>query len=215
MTPVTSFQPRQLSAAQYVLALHQPEDRVAVLVRNRARAQTIQRILLAEDIASPHFQDWLKEQNNAGADIFLGMNPFGPTASREPRRAFAKFVMSTSISTRMRQRRCVPYKRTATHPFPTSFWIPRPKRTRWSGAWTASTGNRPKFSISRRHRGHRHCACSAHAWIRQPQVKRGICRARNPTVRCDLPPARFHDSRRFAQGGRFTRPARMSACCLA
>src|SRR5580698_2612890 len=73
MTAVNSFTPKQLSAAQYVLALHQPEDRVAVLVRNRARAQTIQRILLAEDIASPRFQDWLKEQNNAGADVFLGI----------------------------------------------------------------------------------------------------------------------------------------------
>ena len=75
MTVLNSFTPRKLSAAQYVLALHQPEDRVAVLVRNRARAQTIQRILLAEDIASPRFQDWLKDQNEAGADIFLGMNP--------------------------------------------------------------------------------------------------------------------------------------------
>lgn len=75
MTAVNSFTPKQLSAAQYVLALHQPEDRVAVLVRNRARAQTIQRILLAEDIANLRFQDWLKEQNNAGADVFLGMNP--------------------------------------------------------------------------------------------------------------------------------------------
>jgi hypothetical protein len=71
----TSFAPKQLSAAQYVLALHQAEDRVAVLARNRARAQTVQRILLAEDIASPHFQDWLKEENNRGADVFLGMNP--------------------------------------------------------------------------------------------------------------------------------------------
>jgi hypothetical protein len=60
---------------QYVLALHQPEDRVAVLVRNRVREQTMQRILSAEDIASPPFQDWLKKQNDAGADIFLGMNP--------------------------------------------------------------------------------------------------------------------------------------------
>ena len=75
MTGVNSFTPRQLSAAQYVLALHQPEDRVAVLVRNRARAQTVQRILLAEDIASSPFQDWLLEQNNSGADIFPGMNP--------------------------------------------------------------------------------------------------------------------------------------------
>lgn len=75
MTALNSFTPRRLPAAQYVLALHQPEDRVAVLVRNRARAQTIQRILLAEDVASPWFQDWLKDQNEAGADIFLGMNP--------------------------------------------------------------------------------------------------------------------------------------------
>lgn len=75
MTNTNSYVPRTLSAAQYVLALHAPDDRVAVLVRNRFREQTIQRILLAEDIASPRFQDWLKEQNNAGADIFLGMNP--------------------------------------------------------------------------------------------------------------------------------------------
>lgn len=75
MRAVNSFTPRQLSAAQYVLALHQSEDRVAVLVRNRIRARTIQRILLAEDIASPRFQQWLQEQNKAGADIFLGMNP--------------------------------------------------------------------------------------------------------------------------------------------
>ena len=75
MTATNSFAPKQLWAAQYVLALHQPEDLVAVLVRSRARAQTIQRILLAEEIASPAFQEWLKEQNDAGADIFLGMNP--------------------------------------------------------------------------------------------------------------------------------------------
>ena len=75
MTVLNSFTPRQLSAVQYVLALHQPEDRVAVLVRNRARSQTMQRILLAEDIASPRFQEWLKGQNDAGADIFIGMNP--------------------------------------------------------------------------------------------------------------------------------------------
>lgn len=75
MKDIYFFTPKQLSAPQYLFALHRPDDRVAVLVRNRARAQTIQRILLVEDIAASHFQDWLKEQNNAGADIFLGMNP--------------------------------------------------------------------------------------------------------------------------------------------
>ncbi len=74
------FRPVNLSAAKYVLALHRPEDRVAVLVRNRARGQTMQRILLAEDIASPSFQDWLQQQNKGGADIFLGMNPLKPNS---------------------------------------------------------------------------------------------------------------------------------------
>ena len=75
MSGVFPFTSRFLTAPDYVLTLHQPENRVAILVRNRARAQTIQRILLAEDIADSRIQDWLKEQNNAGADIFLGMNP--------------------------------------------------------------------------------------------------------------------------------------------
>ena len=75
MTELNLFKARRLSAAQYVLALHQPEDRVAVLVRNRVREQTMQRILSVEDIASPPFQEWLKQQNDAGADIFLGMSP--------------------------------------------------------------------------------------------------------------------------------------------
>jgi DNA primase RepB-like protein len=75
MSDLSAFTPRFLSAPQYVLALHEPQDHVAVLVRNRRREQTMQRILPAEAIASPPFQAWLKEQNEAGADIFIGMNP--------------------------------------------------------------------------------------------------------------------------------------------
>ena len=75
MTNSAPFFPRMLSASEYVLALHAPGDRVAALVRNRTRKQTLQRILAAEAIASPVFLYWLIEQNDAGADIFLGMNP--------------------------------------------------------------------------------------------------------------------------------------------
>jgi hypothetical protein len=47
---------------------------------------------------------------------------------------------------RMRQRRrCARCARTATRLFPTSFSIPRPKRTKWCGAWMASTGNNPNL----------------------------------------------------------------------
>jgi len=75
MTETSPFTPRYLSASEYVLALHKPEDRVATLVLNRARGQSTQRILRAEDIASPSFQEWLTVQNQSGADVFIGMNP--------------------------------------------------------------------------------------------------------------------------------------------
>lgn len=71
----SDFRRRFLSATEYVRALHAPEDYVAVLVRNRARQRTMQRIVPAEMIASQPFQSWLVEQNLGGADIFIGMNP--------------------------------------------------------------------------------------------------------------------------------------------
>ena len=70
-----SFAPRYLSAPEYAFALHQPNDHAAILVRNRSRKQTIQRILSVEAIASEPFQNWLQQQNEGGADIFIGMNP--------------------------------------------------------------------------------------------------------------------------------------------
>jgi hypothetical protein len=70
-----------LSAPEYVLALHEAADSVPVLLRNRARGQTLQRIASAETIASPEFQRWLTDQNRAGSDIFIGMNPLRDGAS--------------------------------------------------------------------------------------------------------------------------------------
>ena len=116
-----------------------------MLVRNRARAQTIQRILLAEDIANFRFQDWLKEQNNAGADVFLGMNPlransFARTKEsvREIRHVYLDLDEDAPASLRA-------IRTDGNTAFPPLFSIPRLKRTKWSGAWTASTGNRPNL----------------------------------------------------------------------
>lgn len=75
MTEANSFTPKYLSASEYVLALHKPDDRVATLVLNRARGQSTQRILRAAEIADPSFQEWLRIQNRSGADVFIGMNP--------------------------------------------------------------------------------------------------------------------------------------------
>lgn len=70
-----------ISARDYVLALHEPYDNVAVLLRNRNRGQTLQRIATAETIASPDFQRWLTNQNLGGSDVFVGMNPLKDGAS--------------------------------------------------------------------------------------------------------------------------------------
>jgi RepB DNA-primase from phage plasmid len=75
MTSEPRFSPRSLSASEYVLALYEPADNVAVLARNRSTGQTVQRITTAETVVAPEFQSWLKRENAAGADIFIGMNP--------------------------------------------------------------------------------------------------------------------------------------------
>jgi len=69
------FTAKSLTASEYVLALFEPTDNVAILVRNRRLGHTLQRITKAEIIAAPEFQSVLLGQNQAGADIFIGMNP--------------------------------------------------------------------------------------------------------------------------------------------
>jgi RepB DNA-primase N-terminal domain len=75
MTTDANFTPKSLSASEYILALFEPTDNVAVLARNRRTGQTVQRITTAETVAGPEFQSSLRRENSAGADIFIGMNP--------------------------------------------------------------------------------------------------------------------------------------------
>ncbi len=75
MKPEKALSSPLLSASQYVLELFEPADQVAILTRNRRTGRTVQRIATAETITSPQFQGWLRSENAAGADIFVGMNP--------------------------------------------------------------------------------------------------------------------------------------------
>ncbi|HET8925227.1 MAG TPA: DNA-primase RepB domain-containing protein [Candidatus Acidoferrum sp.] len=75
MNSQSPFTPKSLTSSEYVLTLFGPSDNVAILVRNRRLGHTLQRITKAEIIAAPEFQSALLEQNQAGADIFIGMNP--------------------------------------------------------------------------------------------------------------------------------------------
>jgi hypothetical protein len=77
----SDFKARFLTASEYVLDLFEPAENAAVLVRNRATGKAIQRIARAEMVASPEFQTWLLNQNAAGSDVFLGMNPLKDEAT--------------------------------------------------------------------------------------------------------------------------------------
>jgi RepB DNA-primase from phage plasmid len=71
----------QIGAREYLDGAFQPSDRLAVLVRNRQRGETVQRITTAERIAEPSFQEWLHFKNDReGFDVYVGMNPLRPIA---------------------------------------------------------------------------------------------------------------------------------------
>lgn len=72
---------REITAPEYIRANFDPADRLAVLVRNRAHGQTLQRISTAVRIAAPPFQDWLRYKNEReDFDVYVGMNPLRPEA---------------------------------------------------------------------------------------------------------------------------------------
>ena len=66
--------PDSLTASEYILDNFKLSDRIAVLLRNRSTAEVVQRIASAEKIAARDFQEWLTERNQAGFDIYVGMN---------------------------------------------------------------------------------------------------------------------------------------------
>jgi len=88
---------KPLSPSQYILELHAPEDYVAVLLVNRSRSQTLQRIASAETLAAPGFYRWLRDQNRSGSDIFVGMNPLKDGAPQAGQRT-ASEKSATCIS---------------------------------------------------------------------------------------------------------------------
>jgi hypothetical protein len=69
------------SAPEYIRANFHPSDRIAVLVRNRHCAETVQPISTADRIAAAPFQDWLHYENEQeNCDVYVGTNPLKPEA---------------------------------------------------------------------------------------------------------------------------------------
>lgn len=57
-----------------------PQDRIAVVIRNRHEDYTLQRLLSAHDAASPRIQRFLRYDNAHGSDIYVSMNTLKPEA---------------------------------------------------------------------------------------------------------------------------------------
>src|SRR5260221_7345615 len=74
-------QSETLEPAEYILAMFEANDRMAILALNRDSRETVQRITRAEKAASPEFQAWLRYKNANGSDIYIGMNPLRQNAS--------------------------------------------------------------------------------------------------------------------------------------
>src|ERR1700732_1335248 len=72
---------KTLTSADYIRANFEPSDRIAVLLRNAERRETVQRISTAERIAANPFQGWMRYKNaKEDFDIYVGMNALKPTA---------------------------------------------------------------------------------------------------------------------------------------
>jgi RepB DNA-primase from phage plasmid len=57
-----------------------PQDRIAIVIRNRREDYTLQRLLSAQNAASPRVQRFLRYENVHGADIYVSMNTLKPEA---------------------------------------------------------------------------------------------------------------------------------------
>jgi hypothetical protein len=81
MTPKEKESTKDLSAVEYLRTNFDSSDRLAVLVRNRDRGETMQRIATSARIAESAFQEWLRFKNEKeSCDIYLGMNTLKPEA---------------------------------------------------------------------------------------------------------------------------------------
>jgi RepB DNA-primase from phage plasmid len=81
MTTPDSNTKKQPTPAEYIRANFHPTDRIAVLVRNRKRGETIQRIATIDKVTARSFQDWMRYKNEKDScDVYVGMNALKPQA---------------------------------------------------------------------------------------------------------------------------------------
>jgi hypothetical protein len=71
-----------ISSSEFICDNFQPDDLLAVVIRNRQKNQSEQHISTAEHIVNPEFQAWLRFKNSLGGDIYVTMNPLKSDARK-------------------------------------------------------------------------------------------------------------------------------------
>jgi hypothetical protein len=69
-----------VSSSVFISDNYQPDDRLAVVIRNLQNNQVERLIATAARIAMRGFQAWLRFENSRGGDIYVSMNPLKPDA---------------------------------------------------------------------------------------------------------------------------------------
>ncbi len=69
----------------YIKQNYDPDDRLAVVIKNHLTGTVIQRLDSARAIASPDFQQWLRFQNVNGGSVYLSVNALQPEATGRTR----------------------------------------------------------------------------------------------------------------------------------
>ena len=78
-----------ITAWEFIRDNFEPRDRLAVVIKRRQRDDLVQRLIMAEQLAGPRFQAWLKFENAHGADCYLSMNTLKPDARRRTKQDIA------------------------------------------------------------------------------------------------------------------------------
>ena len=198
MTAEEKENKKSISAAEYIRTTFHSSDRLAVLVRNRSRGETIQRITTSARIVEPAFQEWMHFKNEKeSCDIYVGMNTLKPEARTRTKEdiqtirhlyvdidhdgpaALAKF--NSRISCRRRT--------TPSTPHQTSF--------RWSGESRTFHRSKPRFcsalwreSLEAIRQRQTPLACSS-SGLSEQEVRHRVSGARGEAHRPGLSSARL------------------------
>src|SRR5260370_8326758 len=98
MTAEEKENKKSISAAEYIRTTFHSSDRLAVLVRNRSRGETIQRISTSARIVEPAFQDWMHFKNEKeSCDIYVGVSTLEHEA-RTPTKAHLQTIPHLSLT---------------------------------------------------------------------------------------------------------------------